>query len=143
MGFSPEYGMQVRWEPAKPRLRVIPLVVSWIVAAGAVAVAAAIVPGVALEQSGSAFLIAAAIAVLNALLPPVIAALRLPFTLVAGFLLVLAADAFVLRLAADAFPDQIRVDSFADALLAAVVIAAIGMVLQVVLGTNDDDEYTL
>ena len=41
------------------------------------------------------------------------------------------------------FPDWMRVDSFADALLMAVVIAAVGMLLQVIAGTNDDDEYTL
>ena len=34
---------------------------------------------------GAAFVVAAAIALLNAVLPPLIAALRLPFTLVLGF----------------------------------------------------------
>ena len=39
------YGEQLTWEPAAPRLRVLPLLVSWVVAAAAVAVAAWIVPG--------------------------------------------------------------------------------------------------
>src|SRR3954463_9482067 len=140
---TPAYGMEVRWEPATPRLRVIRLLVTWVVAAVAVAAAAWIVPGVKLEQTGAAGLVAALIAVLNAVLPPVLAALRLPFMLVAGFLLVLAADAFALVLADKLFPEQIHVGGFADALLAAVVIAAVGLVLQVILGTDDDDEYTL
>ena len=44
---------------------------------------------------------AAIVGVLNALLPPLVAALRLPFTVAIGFLLVLALDAAILLLAAD------------------------------------------
>src|SRR5204862_1527040 len=140
---STPYGMEVGWSPAKPRLRPARLLAAWVVAAVAVGAVAAVLPGVALTGAGSAFLIAATIALLNAVLPPAVAALRLPFTLVAGFLLVLAVDALALKLAHDLFPDRIRVDSFGDALLAAVLISAVGIALQVVLGTNDDDEYTL
>src|SRR5215211_5105669 len=131
------------WEPAKVEIRPLRLLVSWATAAAAVAVAAAIVPGFALEQSGAAFAVAAAIALLNAVVPPVLAALRLPFMLVAGFLLVLAADALLLQLAGDLLADDVRVDSFGDALFAALVISAVGLVLQTILGTNDDDAYTL
>ncbi|MEN3285258.1 MAG: hypothetical protein V7607_6398 [Solirubrobacteraceae bacterium] len=131
------------WQPATPRLRPVRLLLSWIVAAASVWVAAWLVPGVALERSGSAFAVAGLIAVLNALLPPILAALRLPFTLVAGFLLVLAADALLLQIAHQVLPDDIHVGSFGDAFLAALVIAAVSVVLQVVLGTNDDDEYSL
>ena len=137
------YGAHVTWQPATPRLRPVRLLLSWIVAAASVWVAAWLVPGVALEQSGSAFAVAALIAVLNAVLPPILAALRLPFTLIAGFLLVLLADALLLRIAHDVLPDDIHVGSFGDAFLAALVIAAVSVVLQVVLGTNDDDEHSL
>jgi uncharacterized membrane protein YvlD (DUF360 family) len=137
------YGEQVSWEPATPRLRPLRLLISWIVAAASIWVAAAVVPGVALEQTGAAFVVAALIAILNALLPPVLAALRLPFMLVAGFLLVLLADAFVLLIANEVLPDDIHVGSFGDALLAALVMAAVSVVLQAILGTNDDDEYSL
>jgi uncharacterized membrane protein YvlD (DUF360 family) len=137
------YGEHVRWEPATPRLGLVRTLVSWVVAAASVWVAAAILPGVALEQTGAAFLVAAVLAALNAVLPPVLAALRLPFTLLLGFLLVLVADALVLEFAHDLLPDDIRVDSFGDALLAALLIAAVSLILQVILGTNDDDEYNL
>ena len=137
------YGEKLTWEPATPRLRVLPLLVSWVIAAASVAVAAWIVPGVELEQTGAAFAVAAAIALLNAVLPPVLAALRLPFMLVAGFLLVLAADALVLKVAGDVLPDDIHVGSFGDALIAALVMSAVSLVLQLILGANDDDEYTL
>jgi uncharacterized membrane protein YvlD (DUF360 family) len=137
------YGEAVTWQPQKVRLHPLRIVVLWVVGAASVAVAAWLLPGVALESSAAAFTVAAVIAVLNAILPPILAALRLPFMVAIGFILVLLADALILRLAADALPDDIRVDSFGDALLAALVIAAVALVLQVALGTNDDDEYTL
>jgi uncharacterized membrane protein YvlD (DUF360 family) len=139
----PTYGAQVTWEPATPRLGLVRTIVAWVVAAASVAVAAWLVPGVALEATGSAFLVAAVIAVLNAVLPPILAALRLPFMLALGFLLVLLADALLLLLAHAVLPDDIRVDSFGDALLASLVTSAVSVVLQTILGTNDEDQYSL
>lgn len=140
---SVTYGQEPRWEPVKPKLRPGRLLTAWIVSAIALAFAAWVVPGVELKGPLAALLVVLAIGVVNAVLPPVLAALRLPFTLVLGFLLVLFADAAALLVAADLLPDDIRVDSFGDALLAALVMAVASIVLQVVLGTNDDDEYSL
>ena len=140
---SQTFGEPVRWEPARPRVRPLRLLLGWAVAAGAVYVAAGIVPGVSLEAPGGAFLVAAAIAIVNAVLAPLVAALRLPFTVALGFLLALFVDAAALVIAHEALPEFITVNSFGDALLAALVIAAVTIVLEVVAGTNDDDEYTL
>src|SRR4051794_21340199 len=63
--------------------------------------------------------------------------------LVTGFLLVLAADALLLLLAARALPHDVHVGNFGDALLASLLIAAVSMALQVLLGTNDDTEYAV
>ena len=115
----------------------------WIVGAISVWVAAELVAGVTLKQTGAAFVAAFLIALFNAIVPPILAALRLPFALVSGFIIVLLADAAVLELAAAVAPGQIHVDSFGDALLAALLIAAVSMVLQIALGLNDDDEYSL
>lgn len=131
------------WEPAKLRLRPSRLVLSWATSAAAVAVAAAILPGFGLEQTGAAFVVAAAIALLNAVVPPALAALRLPFMLLTGFLLVLAADALLLQLAGDVLSDDVHVGSFGDALLAALVISAASVVIETLLGTNDDDAYNI
>src|SRR5215210_842951 len=124
------------WEPARLRLRPARLLLSWATAAAAVALAAAIVPGFGLEQTGAAFVVAAAIALLNAVVPPALAALRLPFMLAAGFLLVLAADALLLQLASDVLSDDVHVGSFGDSLLAALVIAAASVLIETLLGTN-------
>jgi uncharacterized membrane protein YvlD (DUF360 family) len=131
------------WNPATPRLRPSRLLLAWVVAAAAVWVTSWLLPGVALDNEGSAFVVAALIAVLNAVVPPVLAALRLPFMLLLGFVLVLLADAAILLLADAAVPDAIHVDGFAEALLAALVMSAVSTALQVMLGTNDDDEYAL
>src|ERR1700752_167379 len=100
------YGETGAWKPTTPRIRPLRMIVSWVVAAAAVAIAAAITPGVELKQTGAAFVVAALIAVLKAVLPPVVAALRLPFMLTAGFLAVLVVDALVLKAAAEVLPDD-------------------------------------
>jgi uncharacterized membrane protein YvlD (DUF360 family) len=140
---APAYGQPLEWEPEVPRLRIGSLLLSWIVAAISLEVASLVLSGVKLDQTGAAFIGAAAVAVINALLPPVIAALRLPFRLVLGFLLVLIADAVALQLVADLLPGDIHIASFGDALLAALIMAAVSMTLQAILGTDDDDAYSM
>ncbi|HWM10889.1 MAG TPA: phage holin family protein, partial [Solirubrobacteraceae bacterium] len=114
-----------------------PLLVSWLATGVAFMVAAGLLPGVSIDGYLGALLVAVVVAALNAVIPPVLAALRLPATLVLGFLLVLAADAGIL-LATDALTDGIlRVDSFGWALLTALVVAAVSVVLAVLLGSDD------
>jgi uncharacterized membrane protein YvlD (DUF360 family) len=134
---------QLAWRPARPRFRPVRLVLTWLLAAVALLVAAIIVPGASIESFGGALLTALVIAVLNALLPPLIAALRLPFTLLLGFVLVLVLDAVILVIADNLTDGDLSVDSFGWALLMALVAAAVGIVLDVLFGTNDDDTYTL
>src|SRR3954447_4211960 len=137
------YGEAVRWAPERLRLRPLRLILEWVIAAASVWVAAALLPGFALERTGAAFLVAAAGAGLKPGLPPGLAALRLPFMLVTGFLVVLIADALMLLLAEAIFPGDVHIDGFGSALLAAFVMTAVSMVLDQVLGTNDDDQYTV
>ena len=137
------FGESPSWNPARPRLRPWRLLIGWLVSAVALLVAAAIVPGVSIPSFGGAVVVALIIAVLNALLPPLVAALRLPFMLLFGFLLVLVLDALMLLIASDISDRAIQVDSFWWALLAALVAAAATLVLQTIFGSNDDDEYTL
>ena len=137
------YGQPVVWEPAVPKLRPLRLLVAWAVLTASVAVAAWILPGMSLEQSGAGVIVAFCLALLNAIVPPLIAALRLPFMVAIGFLLVLAVDAALLMLISEAIPDWLFISGFGDALLAALLIAAAATVLGVVAGTNDDDEYNV
>jgi uncharacterized membrane protein YvlD (DUF360 family) len=136
------YGEQPTWEVVLPRFHVFRLLVSWVLSALALLVAAWIVPGADVKSFGSALVAAAVIALLNSILPPVVAALRLPFVAALGFLIVLVLDALML-LAADSITDgDLAVDSFWSALGVALAAAAMGVVLDIVMGTNDDDTYT-
>ena len=137
------YGESVTWQPERPKFKPLRLVVSWLLTAVALWVAALVLPGVAVESHLDALAMAAVIAVLNALLPPLIAALRLPFMLALGFILVLVLNAVVLLAGSRLIDGAYEVDNFGWALLAALVVAAVSIVLEVIFGTNDDDTYAL
>jgi uncharacterized membrane protein YvlD (DUF360 family) len=139
---EPVYGRAAAWSPARPRVRPLRLATAWLLSALALFAAAWVVPGAHVNGFLGALAATAAIAVLNAVIPPLIAALRLPFMLLVGLVLVLIVDALIL-LAADRITDgDLKVDSFWSALAVAFVASAVGVVIAVVLGTNDDDEYT-
>ena len=137
-----EHGQAPTWQPERVRLRPLRLLVSWLITAAALWVTAAILPDVEVADAGGALLVAAVIGALNAVVPPAFAALRLPLTLVLGFLITLVLNAFVLQVAGDVL-ESFAVDSFWWALLAAIVLSAVSLVLQIVFSTNDDDTYTL
>jgi uncharacterized membrane protein YvlD (DUF360 family) len=140
---EPSYGQSTAWQPEAPRWRLFPLLVSWFATGVALMVAAAILPGVHINNFWGALVVAVIVAGLNAVIPPVLAALRLPLTLVLGFLLVLIADAVILLVAADLTDGDLRVDNFGWALLAALVVAAVSVVLAVILGSDDMSEIRI
>jgi uncharacterized membrane protein YvlD (DUF360 family) len=137
------YGEAVSWQPERPRFKPLRLLLSWVLTALSLWVAAKVLPGIDIQGTGGALAVAAVVAALNALLPPLLAALRLPFMLALGFLLSLAMNALVLKLASDVLENTFAVDNFGWALLAALVISAASVVLQTILGTNDEDQYSL
>ena len=132
---------ELSWHPEAPSINPLQLIVAWLVSAVSLLVAALVVPGVSIPSFAGAVLVAAIIAVLNAILPPLVASLRLPFTLVFGFVLVLLLDAFMLKAASDLTSHAIHVSSYWAALGAALVAAAVTVVIQIVIGTNDDSEF--
>jgi uncharacterized membrane protein YvlD (DUF360 family) len=131
------------WRPRAPRFRLARVVLAWLVGAAAVFVAATIVPGVSVGNFGDALVAAALIAAFNAVLPPIVAALRLPYTVALGFLLILVLDALILMLVASISKRTIVVDGFGWALLASVVIAGTMVILDEILGIDDEETYTL
>src|SRR5215213_8000575 len=126
-----------------PRLRPVRLLAAWFASALALLFATAVVGGAEVKGIGGAFVVVALVAVLNAVLPPLVAALRLPFTAIAGFLLVLALDAAMLLIAADIAPDELQVDDFGAALLVSLIAAAVSAGVSAVAGIDDDHNYTL
>ena len=112
------------------------------ISAAAVLFAAWILPGFDVPDISDALLLVVAIAILNAIVPPLVAALRLPLTVVLGFLIVLLVDAATLYVGAKAI-ESVQVDNFGWALAAALVVAAVTTVLQVLAGVDDDDSFGL
>ncbi len=137
------YGQDLQWRPQRLRVRVLPLVAAWAVSAAALLLAATVVPGVEIPSVAGALVTAALVAILNAVFPPIVAALRLPYTLALGFVAILVVDALMLMAASAIHSSAIQISSFGDALLTAVVAAAVGVVLTVVIGTSHEDTYTI
>ena len=130
------------WHEEPLRFKPFELLLTWVVSAVALLVAAGIVPGAHVNGFLGAVAAVAVIAVLNAVLPPLLAAIRLPLTLVLGFLLVLVLDALMLLAADDLTNGDLSVDGFWWALLVALVASAVTLALQVVLGVDDDTQYS-
>ncbi len=131
------------WSPQRPRLHPVRLLVAWLGSALGLLLAAGLVRGADVKGFGGAVAVAGIVAILNALLPPLIAALRVPFTIAIGFLAVLALDAALLMLASDLVPHLFEVDGFGSALLVALIASAISTPIGVVAGIDDDDSFTL
>src|SRR4051794_8223325 len=138
-----EYGNEPRWHPDVPRFRITRFVATVLVMAPALLIAAAIVPGVSIPSFWGALLVALFVVVVNAFVPPLIAAVRLPLTLVVDFLLILLIDALIFRVASDISSSAIQVSGFGAALLMALVVSAVAVVLEVLLGADDDGTYAL
>src|SRR4029077_6465568 len=95
---------EAAWREERLRFRPVHMVRTWLISALGLLVAAWIVPGAQVHGFWAALLVAAVISALNAMPPPIIAAIRLPLTLVFGFLSILVLDALML-LAADSLTD--------------------------------------
>jgi uncharacterized membrane protein YvlD (DUF360 family) len=127
----------------RPRLGLRSLLVGWTLAAAGLLAAAVLLPGLRVDGVLGAFGVVAVIAILNALLVPAIARVRLPFTVLSGFLVVLGLDAAVLWIAASTVTPSVTVDSFGWAIAGALAAAAATLVFQIALGVNNDDTYSL
>ena len=139
---APEPTSVAAWSPELPRLKPLRLAASWLASALALLLAAAVVPGADVRGLGGAVIVAAIVGLLNALLPPVIAALRLPYTVAIGFLLVLALDAAILLVVEEIAPEELHVDGFGSALAVALIASAVSTALGTVVGIDDDDAYS-
>jgi uncharacterized membrane protein YvlD (DUF360 family) len=140
---APEQGTWAEQRLTRPKVKPFRLLLSWLVAAAALFIAAWIVPQVEIQTFLGAALVSLVIAVLNAAILPLVAAIRLPLTLVLGFLIVLFLDAGLLLAASSITDNAIEVSSFWRALVTALIASAVTVVLDVIFGTNDDDTYTL
>jgi putative membrane protein len=138
-----EYGALPEWKPERPRFRLGGFLVSWLLLTVSLLVAAAIVPNVSIPDFGDALAVALVVGGLTVLLPPLVAALRLPYTLIVDFLLVLVVDALILVAASHLDSAAIHVAGFGWAFLTALVASAVTVLLEAVLGVNRSEVYAL
>jgi len=131
------------WVVTRPRLSARAVLAGWLLATAGLLAAAVLLPGLRVDGILGAFGVAAVVGILNAVLVPVIARIRLPLTVLSGFLVVLVLDAAVLWFAADSISGSIAVDGFGWAIAGALVAAAATLTFQVALGVNNDDTYSL
>src|SRR5256885_11357076 len=136
------YGQRPTWGRDRPRFHFFRVLLAWLVSATALLGAAFVVPGASVSNFRGALAAALVLGVLNAVVPPLVAAVRLPFMALAGFLVVLIVDALMLLGADRVTGGDLTVNTFWSALGVALVAAALGALINVVLGTNDDDTYT-
>ena len=137
------HGETTSWVVERPRLRFRSLLLGWALATAGLLVAAVLLPGLRVDGLLGIFGVAALVGILNALVVPAIARIRLPFTVLSGFVLVLVLDAAVLLIAADLVPDSVAVDSFGWAFAGAFAASAATLTFQIALGVNNDDTYSL
>jgi uncharacterized membrane protein YvlD (DUF360 family) len=140
--FSSDYGDAPRRTDVRPKVRPSRLAVWLLVNTLAFFLAAWILPGLNIAGFWWTLATAVLVGVLNTVISPFIAAIRLPYTVALTFLLVLLFDAVAL-LIVDALTPAVQVRGLGAALIAALVITAISTALEVVVGSDDDDAYML
>lgn len=103
------------------------LIFKWLVAAVAVYVTAAILPGVGVDGFDRALVAALVLGLLNALLRPLMVLITLPITLLTLGLFLVVINALMIALSAYVV-EGFHVDNFWWALLAAVVISLLNLI---------------
>lgn len=93
-------------------------------------VAAYLLPGVHIESIGAAIITAAAIALLNSFIRPILIILTLPFTIFSMGLFLLVINAVIILLAAGLVP-QFHVDGFGWALLFSLLLTGFNYLLEI------------
>lgn len=115
--------------------------ITWFVTSIATAVAIALVPGI--EAVGGSLLgpimCALALALVNAIVKPVVQLLSLPLTVVTLGIFYLVVNALMLQLASrlslDLFGSGITIDSFGAAFMGAIVISIASMIIGPIIGS--------
>lgn len=107
-----------------------------IITALAASVAALFIPGIELESGWTAFILAAVLSFLNAVVKPVLVFLTIPFTLLTfGFFLLVINTAMVIL--ADKLIDGFNSSSFLTAFLFSLTLSIINWILEGMMGKED------
>lgn len=110
----------------------IRILIGWAILTVAVMVASALLPGVRVKNWGTAFVGAAILGILNALLRPILVFLTFPITIVTLGLFLFVINALLFQLAG-AIVDGFEVKSFGWALLGSLVVSVVSVLASMAL----------
>jgi putative membrane protein len=120
------------------------LVVSWLITAVAIAAAIWIVPGIELYSANvylSVGILAAVLALLNAIIRPILQLISLPITVLTLGIFALVVNTAVLYLAAwlgnSLFGVNLYIEGFGSAFLASIIISIVTVILGSITGVRD------
>ena len=113
-----------------------------IIYAVGIALVAEIVPGihVANDTLSTLIIIGLVFGILNAIVKPLIAFLTCPLVILSLGLFVLVINAVVLLITASLIPARLQIDGFWPAFLGGIVMSIISLILERVLGVNDNNK---
>lgn len=111
------------------------ILIRWIVLAIAVGITVWMLPGLHLTGDiGTLFLLSAVLGLLMAVLKPILMLLTCPLVILTLGLFTFVINTFMLYVTSWIFPDSFKIDTFWWALLASIIISAIAMILNSILG---------
>jgi len=105
------------------------LIYKWLLTTAALYLTSLIIPGISIEGVVPAFLAAAVLGLINALIRPILVLLTLPITILTLGLSILLINALLLWLAGNIGISGFTVDGFWSAFLGSIVLSFVGMIL--------------
>lgn len=110
-----------------------------LISACAAIIAAYFIPGVDIDNSVTAILLALVLALLNNFIKPILIILTIPLTIVTLGLFLLVINIFIIKWAADIVPG-FKVDGWFSALLFSLLLSVATALIEGLLGTNRKEE---
>jgi len=111
-----------------------------IVNAIAIAITAAILPGIHVADNdiGTLIIIGIVFGLVNAIVKPLVTLLTCPLVIVSLGLFILVINGLMLLLTAALIPDRLTIDNFGWAIIGGIIMGIVGVVMESALGLNKD-----
>ena len=124
-------------------LKIHRIILSLFIGATAFYVAALLLPKVGIANYRNALLIIIILAILNAIISPIISRIKIPYALLTGFFILLFVNGWYVFLIAQNSWSGLEIDYFYSALVLALVASALSIIIEVIFNIDSDDTYNL
>jgi len=112
--------------------------VTWLLTAIALLIAAQLVPGLAISGIAAALIGAAVLGLVNAVVKPILTILTLPLTILTFGLFLFVVNAIAFGLVGYLTPDYFKVEGFFPAVLGSIVLSLVSGLLDKLFNREDD-----